>query len=100
MLPALLSAAHFAQNTLHTSHAQLHANVLAMPGKHAQTRPSVRARSRHHCEHAARHASKAAKHAAMAAPPPLPLRAPADLLHIRAHMVFLNTAGAPPGIKG
>ena len=35
MLPALLMSAHFAQNTFHTSHAQLHANALAMAGKHA-----------------------------------------------------------------
>ena len=60
MLPALLSAAHFAQNTLHASHAQLHANELATTAKHAQTRPSMRAQRRRHCVHAARHASKAA----------------------------------------
>ena len=65
MLPALLISAHFAQITLHTSHAQLHASAIAMAGKHAQTRSSTRAQSPRHCVHAARHASNAAMHAPM-----------------------------------
>ena len=76
----------------------LHANAIAMAGKHARSRPSMHARSRHHCEHAARHASEAAKHAAMrrATTPPV-ARARRSSAHT-CKMVFLNTAGAPPKI--
>ena len=112
VLPALLMSAMFAQNTLHASHAQLLAIALAMPGKHARIRPSMRARSQHHCAHAARHASKAANAARYIYIPRR--RAPRALLcearpcvcvcvnalSAACPAVFLNTAGAPPGIKG
>ena len=87
MLPALLSAAQFAQITWHKSHALLHANALATAGTHAQTRPSRRAQSRRQCVHAARHASKTATHAPMRSATRFLRRARAcrENAHVNAH---------------
>jgi hypothetical protein len=103
MLPALLMSAHFAQITLHTSHAQLHASAIAMAGKHAQTRSSTRAQSRRHCVHAARHASKAAMHAPMrhapcfCVPRELAVKPPRECICVHMHTPpATRPAAAPP----